>query len=421
MIKIKNLQCGLRLVTEELPYVKSVSVGVWVRAGAVFETPRNAGISHYIEHMLFKGTEKRSAKQIAEDVDRIGGQINAFTGKEATCYYMKTLSTNFAKGAEILSDMLLNSQFAKEEMDKERHVICEEIKMNEDSPEDVAHDLICEEVFHGSSLAKNVIGTPSSLKTVSSATMRAYMKRLYTKENILLSVAGNFDEAAVCETLERLFESLPSGTPDLTLYAADYTPRFRSKVKDIEQSHICIGTKSIALEDERYYSLSVLNNIMGSSMSSRLFQNIREQKGLAYAVYSANNSFSGDGFFNIYAGVSHDKVKKAVEGILEELLALKKDGVTEDELATAKEQMKGQYIFSQENVNGRMFSIGKNMLLLNRVYTPEEIMEKLDNVSMEQVRGVSGLITDPDAYTGVLVGGKRQSMKELMRRFTLAV
>ncbi|MDR1573669.1 MAG: insulinase family protein [Clostridiales Family XIII bacterium] len=414
MIETKTLDCGVKLVTEKIPYVKSVSLGVWVRAGAVRENARQAGISHFIEHMLFKGTAKRTAKQIAEDVDRIGGQINAFTGKEATCYYLKTLRANFARGAEILSDMLLSSKFDEEEMDKERRVICEEIKMIEDSPEDDIHDLICEQVFHGASLAKSVIGVPSTLAGIKSATIRAYMKRLYTAENIVLAVAGDFDTAETERELNKLFSGLPAGLEAVSPYTNAYAPRYRSKVKDIEQSHICMGVKGVALEDDRYYSLLMLNNIMGGSMSARLFQTIREQKGLAYSVYSSANAFTNDGIYNIYAAVGHDKVQEAVAAISDELTKLKREGVSQDELDTAKEQMKSHYIFGQENVNGRMFSIGKNYLLLDKVFTPEDVIEKIDEVTRDRVHETAELITEPARYSAAAIGCKRRNWRRLL-------
>ncbi|MDR1247628.1 MAG: insulinase family protein [Clostridiales Family XIII bacterium] len=414
MIETKTLNCGIRLITEEIPHVKSVSLGVWVRAGAVRESERRSGISHFTEHMLFKGTDKRTAKQIAEDVDRIGGQINAFTGKEATCYYLKTLSANFAKGAEILSDMLLFSRFDKEEMDKERRVICEEIKMIEDSPEDDIHDLISEQVFHGSALAKSIIGVPSTLTGIKSATIRAYMKRFYTTDNIVLAVAGGFDAAETEYELEKLFSGLPAGLESAFPDCNAYAPRYRSKVKDTEQSHICMGVKGVALEDRRYYSLTMLNNIMGGSMSARLFQNIREQKGLAYSVYSSTSSFTNDGMFSIYAGVGHDKVRETVKAIADELKKLKKEGVCRDEADAAKEQMKSHYIFGQENVNGRMFSIGKNYLLLNKIFTPDEVLAKIDGVTLDGLHEAAELITDYSGYSGAVIGRKRQNWNRLL-------
>ncbi|MDR1571809.1 MAG: insulinase family protein [Clostridiales Family XIII bacterium] len=416
MVKIKTLSNGIRLVTEDIPHVQSVSIGVWVRAGAVFEPARSAGISHFIEHMLFKGTHKRSAKRIAEDVDRIGGHINAFTGKEATCYYLKTLGSNFSKGADILSDMFLSSRFDRVELDKEREVVCEEIKMVKDSPEEEISDLICEELFHGSPLAKSVLGTPSSLANVKPATIRAYMRRHYTKAGLVLTAVGRIDEGEVCEELERLFEATPQGSPHDETIQPGFEPRFRAKEKDIEQSHICLATKGVSLDDSRYYSMMLLNSVMGGNMSSRLFQALREQKGLAYAIYSANNSFRDTGYFDIYAAVSHKKVKKAVTAIMEQLMGLESEGVTEDELSMAKEQMKGHYIFSQESVNGRMFTAGKNCLLLGKTYTPQEVIEGIDSVTLDDIKEVSKLVSDPGSYSGAIIGRRRDMSKLITPR-----
>lgn len=415
MIINKKLNCGVRVVMEEIPYVQSVSIGIWVKAGSVDETAKNSGISHFIEHMLFKGTENRSAKKIAEDVDKIGGQINAFTGKEATCYYLKTLATNIDQAADILIDMFINSKFDEEEMTKEKRVVCEEIKMIEDSPEDDAHDIISELVFKGNPLAKSIIGTPKSLEGITRNAIKKYMGEEYTRDNIVISVCGSFDQDHVSELFDcKLMALHPSKAPK-EYSEAPYKPSYKVKVKDIEQSHLCLGLKGLALDDDRYYPLVLLNNIMGGSMSSRLFQNIREEKGLAYSVYSMSSSFSDTGYFNIYAGVSHEKVRDAVVGIQDELKLLKADGVTTEELQTAKEQMKGSYIFSLENVNGRMFSIGKNMLLLDKIYTPEEVISSIDAVTMEDIADISEMITDIHNYSGVLIGKSKIDLKKIVQ------
>jgi len=400
---------------EEIPYVQSVSVGIWVKAGSVDETPKNSGISHFIEHMLFKGTENRSAKKIAEDVDKIGGQMNAFTGKEATCYYIKTLASNVDKAADILIDMFMNSKFDEEEMEKEKRVVYEEIKMIEDSPEDDAHDIIGELIFKGNPLARSIIGTPKSLNGITQQDIRRYMAEEYTRDNIVISICGKFSQEKVCELFEYKLIKLNAEKSPKEFETPDFQPNYKVKVKDIEQSHLCLGLKGLALDDDRYYSLALLNNIMGGSMSSRLFQNIREEKGLAYSVYSMASSFSNIGYFNIYAGVSHDKIKDAILGIQEELRMLKMDGITEEELMTAKEQLKGSYIFSLENVNGRMFSIGKNMLLLNKVYTQEEVMESIDEATIDDIRDVSHIITDINQYSGVLISREKVNLKKIVQ------
>ena len=415
MIINKKLNCGVRIVMEEIPYVQSVSVGIWVKAGSVDETAKNSGISHFIEHMLFKGTENRSAKKIAEDVDKIGGQINAFTGKEATCYYLKTLANNIDQAADILVDMLINSKFDEEEMEKEKRVVCEEIKMIEDSPEDDAHDIISELIFKGNPLAKSIIGTPKSLQGITRNVVKKYISEEYTRDNIVISVCGSMNQDHVCELFESKLTALSSEKTPKTYEEAAYKPSYKVKIKDIEQSHICLGLKGLSLNDDRYYTLALLNNIMGGSMSSRLFQNIREEKGLAYSVYSMSSSFTKTGYFNIYAGVSHEKIKDALIGIQDELKLLKTEGVTQEEMQTAKEQLKGSYIFSLENVNGRMFSIGKNMLLLNKIYTPEEVMESIDAVTMDDVREISEMVTDIHNYSGVLIGRNKVDLKKIIQ------
>ncbi len=406
-IKVRKLDCGVRVVMEKIDYVQSASFGVWVRAGAVNETEKNAGVSHFIEHMMFKGTEKRNARQIAEDIDRIGGQINAFTGKEATCYYVKTIGSNLYKGAEVILDMLTESVFDKVEMGKERKVICEEIKMIEDQPDDLAHDTVTELLFKGSPLGKSIIGTPTSLKSISRNVLVKYKEEQYVRDSIVVSVAGNFDEEEFCDFIAGKFDSMAQSKQVPAYERKEYGRSFKVMVKDIQQSHICLATKALSLGDGRIYALQVLNNIMGGSMSSRLFQNIREEKGLAYSVYSLTSSFSTEGYYLIYAGVGHDKIKDALAGIREELAILEKEGVTRDELSMAKEQLKSSFIFSQENVASRMFANGKNVTLLDRTYSPEEIIAEIDRVSPEDIEEIKKLICAPELYTGVAVTNKR--------------
>ena len=414
MVNIKELDCGIRIAMEEITHVQSVSIGIWVKAGAVDESNSVSGISHYIEHMLFKGTNERNAKQIAEDVDKIGGQINAFTGKEATCYYIKILTSNTEKAVQILLDMFLNSKFDDKEMIKEKQVILEEIKMIEDSPEDDVHDIICELIFKGHALEHSIIGTPKSLKSIEREDVLKYIEEEYTRDNIVISVSGNFKEEEICALFDDKLKSLKRDKLLKQEMHATYTPNYKVKVKDIEQTHICLGTRTFGLADDRHYTLVLLNNIMGGSMSSRLFQNIREEKGLAYSVYSMVNSFVQEGYFNIYAGVSHDKIKDVILAIKEELISLKDKGISEDELSIAKEQLKSSYIFSQENVNGRMFSIGKSTILLGKIYTPEEIIEGIDRVSMEDINQLSELIYDIKNYCGVAITNQKINLKEIL-------
>jgi predicted Zn-dependent peptidase len=400
---------------EKIPYVQSVAVGIWVKAGSVDEDESNSGISHFIEHMLFKGTESRSAKQIAEDIDKIGAQINAFTSKESTCYYVKSLSSNIEKASDVLIDMFINSKFDEVEMEKEKRVIYEEIHMVEDSPEDDAHDLLYEELFKGEPLSTPILGNKKTIKSFTQGTIHDYLNKEYTKDNIIVAIAGNFDENQVCEYFEGKLRHLTPMKFDKAHECLIYAPHFRSKIKDIEQSHLCIGTKGLRLDDELYFAMSLLNNIMGGSMSSRLFQNIREEKGMAYSVYSFTSSYIKDGFYGIYAGVSHDMVEKAIGAIAEELNLLRINGVTDDELSTAKEQLKGNHIFSLESVSGRMASLGRNKLLIGKNLSAQEIADKINGVTMDHIQAVSEKITAVDQYSGILIGRKKKDIKKLLQ------
>ena len=415
MVTIKKLNCGTTVIMEKSERVQSAALGIWVRAGASDEWDEVSGVSHFIEHMMFKGTKNRTAKQIAEDVDKIGGVFNAFTGKEATCYYIKTLSSNICKGAEILLDMLTGSKFDQEEMDRERQVICEEIKMVKDTPDDDVYDTISELVAGGNPLGRSILGTPESLAGIDRSRLVDYRDQMYARDSIVVAVAGNFDEEAIEAIFEDRLTSLRDKKPKKEIQLKPYQQSFNVKVRDIEQTHICLATPSIALDDPRYYAFVLLNSIFGGSMSSRLFQNIREQKGLAYSVCSMNLFSSYWGFFSIYAGVSPEKAEEALDAIHYELDTLRESGVTEEELAMAKEQMKSSYIFGLESVNSRMFSIGKNKLLLDRVYAEEEVLSSFDRVTREDIREVAEMIGDYSSYCGAAVTGKDFDLERIVK------
>lgn len=415
MVTIKKLNCGTTVIMEKSERVQSAALGIWVRAGASDEWDEVSGVSHFIEHMMFKGTKNRTAKQIAEDVDKIGGVFNAFTGKEATCYYIKTLSSNICRGAEILLDMLTGSKFDQEEMDRERQVICEEIKMVKDTPDDDVYDTISELVAGGNPLGRSILGTPESLAGIDRSRLVDYRDQMYARDSIVVAVAGNFDEEAIEAIFEDRLTSLRDKKPKKEIQLKPYQQSFNVKVRDIEQTHICLATPGIALDDPRYYAFVLLNSIFGGSMSSRLFQNIREQKGLAYSVCSMNLFSSYWGFFSIYAGVSPEKAEEALGAIHYELDTLRESGVTEEELAMAKEQMKSSYIFGLESVNSRMFSIGKNKLLLDRVYTEEEVLSSFDRVTREDIREVAEMIGDYSSYCGAAVTGKDFDLERIVK------
>lgn len=415
MIKTRKLDCGTTVIMEKTDYVQSAALGIWVKAGAADERDDISGVSHYIEHMMFKGTESRSAKKIAEDVDKIGGVFNAFTGKEATCYYIKTLSSNIYQGAEILLDMLTGSKFDSGEMDKERQVICEEIKMVKDTPDDDVYDTISELVASGNPLGRSILGTPESLAAIDRDKLVSYFSDKYARNSIVVAVAGNFDEERIIGMFEDRLSVLNAEKISEKAELKPYRQSFNVKVRDIEQTHICLATPGVSLKDDKYYAFVLMNSIFGGSMSSRLFQNIREERGLAYSVCSMNIFSSYWGFFSIYAGVAGEKVEEAMEAISWELGNLKEKGVTAEELSMAKEQVKSSYIFGLENVNSRMFSIGKNKLLLDRVYTEQEVLASFDRVTEEDILEAASLIGDYRSYCGAAVTGRDIDLERIVK------
>lgn len=415
MSEIRKLNCGLRVVLEQIPYVQSVTTGIWVKAGCVDEDDSCRGISHFIEHMMFKGTEKRSARQIASDADALGAQMNAFTSKESTCYYIKSLTSNVDKACEILIDMLTGSLFDPAEMKKEKQVVKEEIKMVEDTPEDDVQDMLYEVLFRGDPLSASILGTPESLDRITHDDIKSYIAREYTLDHIVVSVAGNFDAEQICSQFENSLSCMTATKAEKEHKPAIYVPSFRTKVKDIEQSHLCLGTRALSFGHEDVYALTILNNIMGGSMSSRLFQHIREEKGMAYTVYSYTSAYDRNGLYAISAGVAHDKVEDTVHAIREELEKLAANGVTDEELRISKEQTKGSYIFSLENTSSRMVSNGKYALNRNEIRTPEKVIAAIDAVDHDDIRRVADLITDIGSYSGTLVGKRELDLEALIK------
>jgi len=389
MYKRYTLENGLRVVTEHIPFVKSISIGVWIEAGSKNETPINNGISHFIEHMVFKGTEKRTAKDIAEIIDGVGGQINAFTSKECTCYYTKVLDSHYGLAIDLLSDMLFNSKFDCIEIEKERSVIVEEINMYEDSAEDLVHDIISQTLFKNNSLGMPILGTKDTLERIDREMILQYMDEYYVANNAVLSIAGNFDETMLLQTIEEKFGTWQVNSKLNKVHEViDYNFESVYKNKEIEQVHLCIGFKGIELDSKNQYALLVLNNILGGSMSSRLFQSIREERGLAYSIYSYPSVYKNGGSLVIYAGTSPNQIEEVIKIIYDEIKDITKNSLSEDEINKSKEQLKGNYILGLESTSSRMTSIGKSELLLNRIYSPKEIIEKIDSVKSSDIKNV---------------------------------
>lgn len=411
MFKKKMLDNGLRLVYEKIPYVRSVSVGIWVGTGSRNEDMKNNGISHFIEHMLFKGTNKRTSKEIAECIDAIGGQINAFTGKECTCYYTKTLDTHLEVSLDVLSDMLFNSKFASNDIRVEKKVVIEEIGMYEDTPEELVHDIFSETVWTGNPLGYPILGTKECIGKFNKKMIEQYMENNYTPQNTVISVAGNFDEEYLIEAVKQYFGSWTYDKSFSRSYQnVEYHKDKVIREKDTEQVHLCMGFQGIVHGDERIYSLLALNNIFGGGMSSRLFQKIREEKGLVYSIYSYPSTYKAAGLFMIYAGMNPEYLQTVIDLTKKEIDLLLKKGITPDELNKSKEQMKGNFILGLESTSSRMNSIGKAELMLGKISTPEEILMKMDQVSMESIREVIDMVFNYDNLSLSAVGNLKRDI-----------
>lgn len=380
--KLKN---GIRLVYEKIPFAKTVSVGIWVRAGSMYETKRENGISHFIEHMLFKGTKNRSAYKIAEEMDFVGGHMNAYTSRECTCYYSKTLSDSLELSVDMLSDMYYNSLFSPEDIEVERKVIIEEINMYEDSPEDVAIDSLTEFIWENNPLGYQIAGTEESVGGITREMMLDYMERRYTPLNTVISVAGSFDENVLVELCEKYFSKEKSSVEE-SVAPPEFFPGRKEREKDIEQTHLSIAYPGIKLSDDRIYEITLLNNILGASMSSRLFQSVREKHGLCYSIYSYTASFPQAGMIGIYAGLNGDELDKAEKLIDAEIKKLVRENVSEYELEKAKSQIKCSLIMSGESVSSKMSSNGKSILLMGRIRSEEETVRKINGIDQRLLR-----------------------------------
>lgn len=382
MYNLFKLDNGLRVVVENIDYVNSVSVGLWVKNGSRNEDKINNGISHFIEHMFFKGTENRTALQIAEYIEDVGGQINAFTGKEATCFYIKALDSYLELSLDVISDMLFNSKFLEEDIEKEKGVIIEEINMSEDSPEDVLSDLHSAAIWGENSISLPILGTEETVKSFTRDQILEYISTYYIPENSVISISGKFDPQNIEKIVQKYFGVWNSSNKRITEYSK---PKILSnnlfKKKSIEQLHISLALPGIETGNEDLYTLLLLSNVFGGGASSILFQKIREEKGLCYSIYSYMSAFVNTGVVNIYTGLNSKYAADAVSMIKEEICKFVKNGVSDDKLIKAKEQLKGSYLLGLESTSSRMFNNGKSVLFLNRINTPKDLIEKINRIN----------------------------------------
>ena len=385
MVRREVLPNGLRILTETITYVQSVSIGIWVASGSRDETHEIAGISHFIEHMYFKGTETRTARQIADEFDSIGGQLNAFTDKEYTCYFCKVLCEHLPHALNVLSDMFLNSTLATQEIELEKNVILEEIKRHEDTPEEQVHDLVAEIVWEGHPLGKSILGNEESVENLTRDNLVEFTGSRYSPDSIIISAAGNLVHEELVEQINRLFGDNTGSREKLSEKPPIFTNESRLTTKTTEQVHLCIGTKGYSQVDQNRYDLAIIDATLGGGMSSRLFQEIRENRGLVYAIGSYSASYRDGGMFAIYGGTSMENIEEVVNLIRAEFKNIVQGNITDDELTRAKNQIRAALVLSEESMSSRMSRMAKTELYFGRLMPIEEIISCVQNVTHESV------------------------------------
>ena len=379
---------GVRLITERIDTVRTASVGIWVGNGSRYEPAALGGISHFIEHMIFKGTDKRSARHIAIAIDALGGQANAFTDKECTCYYMKVLDKRLQTGVSILADMFMHSRFAQEDIDLERGVVLEEIDMYEDSPEDVAIDKLFEACYAGSALGRPILGPAETLQTINSEAMHDYMRRYYRPADTVVSVSGHFTEEDLDYIAELFSHMEGEGRNQIT--PAAYQPSLVLREKEIEQNHLCLSFPGVSLLSEERFAMNLLSSILGGGMSSRLFQQVREQKGLCYSIYSYGTCHDNTGYFGVYTALGRETEGQALDTILAVIREPTEHGVTQAELDRAREQSKANVLMGLESTQSHMSSLGRGELLQGEVLDEDAIIAAYDAVTRADVQALAG-------------------------------
>lgn len=404
MYQRATLPNGLKIICESIPHVHSVSIGVWVGTGSRYETPDNNGISHFIEHMLFKGTSRRTTKQIAEEIDAVGGQLNAFTTKEYTCYYVKVLGERFHLGIDLLADMFTNSLFAPDEIEKEKQVVLEEIKCYEDSPDELVHDLFADAVMKGHPLGCPILGAPESISRINRQVIIDYLLQHYTSDNIVFAVAGNVQIDQIIAVVEKSFSKLSGKFIAKLPQLPAFRPDIVLKSKDTEQVNLCVGTRGVSRGHLDRYAVFVLDSILGGSVSSRLFQELREERGLVYVTGSNHSAYKDTGIFTVYAGTSLKNYHEVVGLIKQEIKRFYNEPISDKELNRAKEQLKGNLLLSLESTSNRMSRIAKIELYKEQLLTPEESVAKLEAVTKEDVLRVAGEMFGSEELTISAIG-----------------
>jgi predicted Zn-dependent peptidase len=381
---------GLVVLTETMSHVRSVSVGVWIRNGSRREVPEENGLAHFMEHMVFKGTERRSAEAIAREMDSVGGMLDAFTSKEQICFNAKVLDEHLPIAFDVIADLVLRPKFDSEDVRKERQVVLEEIKMDLDNPEYLLHEIFTRGFWPEHPLGRPILGTPETVRQFNRDALRKRFERWFAPDRLVLSAAGNVGHDKVLALVEREFGGLkPAG--ELEDHAAPSTnaPIHLEAKRDLEQVHVCMGVPSVPLAHERRFAVAVMNNLLGGGMSSRLFQNIREKQGLAYAVFSELTPYSDAGMMTVYAGTAKETVGQVIDLVIKEFRDLKEALVSEEELLRAKNHLKGSLMLSLESTSARMSNLARQELYFRRFYSLDEILAGIETVTREEVQSIA--------------------------------
>jgi predicted Zn-dependent peptidase len=395
---------GVRVVTERMTHVRSISVGVWLTRGSRHEAAEHGGIAHFVEHMLFKGTATRSAEDIAQAIDSIGGQLDAFTAKEYASYYIKVLDEHLPIALNLLSDIVLNPAFAADDIEREKKVVVEEIKMVEDTPDDLVHELFTQGFWEDHPLGRPILGTRETVESFHTDLLRTYFSNAYTPQNLIVSAVGNLEHERVRDLVEAAFGSIgPRGVP-VPEEAPKVAPKVLIRNKELEQSHLCLGVSSYPQSHDARYSSYVLNTLLGGSMSSRLFQNVREKRGLAYAVFSGLSAYRDAGSFTIYAGCANEAVGEVIDLVVEELRGLRQTPVADAELQRAKDHLKGSLMLSLENTASRMSHLARQEIYFDRQFGLDETLHGIERVTADDVQRVALDLFGPGLLAATVLG-----------------
>jgi predicted Zn-dependent peptidase len=404
MVSRSVLSNGVRVLSEAMPQMVSSTIGIWVENGSRYETPEENGVSHFIEHLLFKGTKKRTAAQIAEEMDAVGGVLNAFTGKEYTCYYAKVLGDDLTMATDLLADIFLNSVFDAGEIDRERQVVLQEISQAEDTPDDFIHDLFTYQFWQGHPLALPIFGSVETVNRIDRELLTTFMAERYRAGRVFIAAAGKLDHQRLVDHCERLFAHIPGDGRGEKISPPPEHPVVLNHEKKLEQAHICLGGPGLSQMNDLRYASYVLNTALGGGMSSRLFQEVREKRGRVYSIYSFMSSYADCGYFAVYAGTNPEWVDEVVEVTLDEIRKVARDGITAAELARAKSQMKGNMLLGMESTDSRMNRLARNEIYYSRDIPLSELAERIDRVTNDQVVELTSSWFRPERMAMVVLG-----------------